>query len=106
MNYDSKVSSKKRNKINILVLCFVFAMMWTISVVASEQAVIGKGEKIPTFNCEEDFGIRKALALLGSLCGKNIVPSPNGGVCKSERLHFFVLLHRVHFFLQHAGSFS
>ena len=31
---------------------------------------------IPIFNCEEDFGIRKALAMLGSMCNKNIVPSP------------------------------
>jgi type IV pilus assembly protein PilQ len=32
---------------------------------------------IPVFRCEENFGIRKALALLGSICNKNIVPSPN-----------------------------
>jgi type IV pilus assembly protein PilQ len=32
--------------------------------------------RIPVFNCEEDFGIRKALAMLGSMCQKNIVPSP------------------------------
>ncbi|MBN2590246.1 MAG: type II secretion system protein GspD [Sedimentisphaerales bacterium] len=77
MYYDSNVKEKKRNKRSILTICFVLTMMWTISVVASDQATIGEGEKIPTFNCEEDFGIRKALALLGSLCGKNIVPSPN-----------------------------
>jgi len=32
---------------------------------------------IPVFRCEENFGVRKALALLGSICGKNIVPSQN-----------------------------
>jgi type IV pilus assembly protein PilQ len=32
---------------------------------------------IPLFNCEEDFGIRKALAMLGSMCQRNIVPSPS-----------------------------
>ncbi len=32
---------------------------------------------IPVFRCEENFGVRKALALLGSICQKNIVPSPN-----------------------------
>ncbi|MBN2182420.1 MAG: hypothetical protein JW715_10950 [Sedimentisphaerales bacterium] len=37
---------------------------------------VPEGGRIPVFNCEEDFGIRKALAMLGSMCQKNIVPSP------------------------------
>ncbi|MHC4535530.1 MAG: type II secretion system protein GspD [Planctomycetota bacterium] len=32
---------------------------------------------IPIFKCKDDFSIRNALAILGDLCGKNIVPSPN-----------------------------
>jgi type IV pilus assembly protein PilQ len=32
---------------------------------------------IDKFDVEEDFDVRKALAMLGSLCNKNIVPSPN-----------------------------
>ncbi len=32
---------------------------------------------IDKFEVEEDFGVRKALAMLGSLCDKNIVPSQN-----------------------------
>ena len=36
---------------------------------------VPEGGRIPIFNCEEDFGIRKALAMLGSMCHKNIVPS-------------------------------
>jgi len=40
------------------------------------QSVLQNG-MIPVFKCEENFGVRKALALLGSICGKNIVPSPN-----------------------------
>jgi type IV pilus assembly protein PilQ len=32
---------------------------------------------IDKFDVEEDFDVRKALAMLGSLCDKNIVPSPN-----------------------------
>jgi type IV pilus assembly protein PilQ len=36
---------------------------------------VPEGGRIPVFNCEEDFGIRKALAMLGSMCNKNIVPS-------------------------------
>lgn len=77
MNYESNVNEKKRSKISLLMVCFLLTMMWTLTVSAAEKPAIGEGEKIPTFNCEEDFGIRKALALLGSLTGKNIVPSPN-----------------------------
>ncbi len=77
MNYDSKVNGKKRSKISLLMVCFLLTMMWTLTIAAAEKPAVGDGEKIPTFNCEEDFGIRKALALLGSLTGKNIVPSPN-----------------------------
>jgi type IV pilus assembly protein PilQ len=41
-----------------------------------QQSVLQNG-MIPVFKCEENFGIRKALALLGSITNKNIVPSPN-----------------------------
>jgi type IV pilus assembly protein PilQ len=44
---------------------------------AESPAVVPEGGRIPIFNCEEDFGIRKALAMLGSMCQKNIVPSPS-----------------------------
>ncbi len=42
----------------------------------SQEGILQNG-MIPVFKCEENFGIRKALALLGSICQKNIVPSPN-----------------------------
>ncbi len=42
----------------------------------SNQEGIQEDTIIPLFNCEEDFGIRKALAMLGSMCQRNIVPSP------------------------------
>ena len=41
----------------------------------STVASVPEGERIPIFNCGEDFDVRKALALLGSLTNKNIVPS-------------------------------
>ncbi len=44
---------------------------------AGGAASVPEGSRIPIFNCEEDFGIRKALAVLGSLTKKNIVPSPS-----------------------------
>jgi len=43
----------------------------------AQVASVPEGGKIPVFNCGEDFGIRKALAMLGSMCQKNIVPSPS-----------------------------
>lgn len=51
----------------------------TVVDVSSGGADVSTGEWIKVFKCgeEEDFGVRKALALLGSLCGKNIVPTPN-----------------------------
>jgi len=73
MFYDSKVNFKK----SILTVCFMLVVMFAVTVVAQDQPTVGEGEKIPVFNCEEDFGIRKALAMLGSMCGKNIVPSPS-----------------------------
>ncbi len=42
----------------------------------SRESILQDG-MIPVFKCEENFGVCKALALLGSMCGKNIVPSPN-----------------------------
>jgi type II secretory pathway component GspD/PulD (secretin) len=54
----------------------LIAMMATAAAGASasgaEPALI-----IDKFEVEEDFGVRKALAMLGSQCQKNIVPSPN-----------------------------
>jgi len=43
----------------------------------SSQGRILQEGMIPVFKCEEDFGVRKALALLGSICQRNIVPTPN-----------------------------
>ncbi|MBW7990908.1 MAG: hypothetical protein FVQ84_12950 [Planctomycetes bacterium] len=42
----------------------------------SQESILKDG-MIPVFRCEENFGVRKALALLSSICQKNIVPSPN-----------------------------
>lgn len=53
----------------------LIAMMATAAAGASGSA----GEPaliIDKFEVEEDFGVRKALAMLGSQCQKNIVPSP------------------------------
>ncbi len=47
-----------------------------IQTSGSQESVLPNGT-IPVFKCEENFGVRKALALLGSICQRNIVPSPN-----------------------------
>jgi type IV pilus assembly protein PilQ len=44
---------------------------------SESQGSILQDGTIPIFRCEENFGIRKALALLGSITNRNIVPSPN-----------------------------
>ena len=95
---NSNDKTKIRNK--LFVWCIVLALMaaiavadidqvpaeadlWAKNVGAAEiqtsrsQASILQDGVIPLFKCEEDFGVRKALALLGSLCQKNIVPTPN-----------------------------
>jgi len=43
---------------------------------SAEETILQDGI-IPVFRCEENFGVRKALALLGSITNKNIVPSQN-----------------------------
>jgi type II secretory pathway component GspD/PulD (secretin) len=86
---------------NLFVWVFVLILMVAIAVGDVEQSLVAPGVaksvsvvvadvgasdvevsangRIKVFKCgeEEDFGVRKALALLGSLCGKNIVPTPS-----------------------------
>jgi len=104
---NSNDKSKIRNK--LFVWCIVLVLMAAIAVAdvgqgpaeadlwanagaaeirtSSSQASVLPSGMIPVFNCEEDFGVRKALALLGSICQKNIVPTPNvDGVLAFRRL--------------------
>jgi type II secretory pathway component GspD/PulD (secretin) len=55
--------------------------VWSLVVIAM-TATVAAGAAAPPqiidkFEVEEDFGVRKALAMLGSQCQKNIVPSPS-----------------------------
>jgi type IV pilus secretin PilQ/predicted competence protein len=70
---------KKRNdKRSIQKKLFV----WSLAVIAmTATAAAGAAAAQPPqiidkFEVEEEFGVRKALAMLGSQCQKNIVPSP------------------------------
>jgi len=47
-----------------------------IGTSGSRESMLQDG-MIPIFKCKDDFSVRNALAILGDLCGKNIVPSPN-----------------------------
>jgi type IV pilus assembly protein PilQ len=95
------MSRKKRSKNNVkirnnlIVWSVVLVVMAAIAVADINQGPVVAGISstqigasnnqesvlqdgiIPVFNCEADFGVRDALAMLGRLCGKNIVPSPN-----------------------------
>jgi len=74
--YDSKeLNYKIRIKKNLLAVSFVLILVAAVTAAGADQANVPEGGTIPVFNCEEDFGIRNALAMLGSMCGKNIVPS-------------------------------
>jgi len=95
-NSDSAVKAKK----NLFVWGFVLVLMVAIAVgdveKGSVEAIAGEtvsaaevdvsgggagasGGELIQFKCseEKDFGIRDALAMLGSMCQKNIVPTPD-----------------------------
>jgi len=73
--YREKNASDKMNmKTSLFVWSLVLiAMTATVAAGASAGA---PPQIIDKFEVEEDFGVRKALAMLGSQCQKNIVPSP------------------------------
>jgi type II secretory pathway component GspD/PulD (secretin) len=55
--------------------------------IGSDEADASIGEPIQSFKFGEDFGVRKALAMLGSMYQKNIVPTQNvDGVLAFRRL--------------------
>jgi type II secretory pathway component GspD/PulD (secretin) len=57
--------------------------VWSLAVIAmTATAAAGAAAAAPPqiiekFDVEEEFGVRKALAMLGNQCQKNIVPSPS-----------------------------
>lgn len=74
--YREKNASDKMNmKTSLFVWSLVLIAM--IATVAAGASAGAPPQIIDKFEVEEDFGVRKALAMLGSQCQKNIVPSPN-----------------------------
>ena len=58
--------------IKLLLSSFVLIAVMASTVTAAET----NGKPIQSFKFEEEFSIRKALAMLGSAYDKNIVPTP------------------------------
>jgi len=56
---------------------FGFVLVMTATIAIAGQSPSEPVQVIDKFEVEEDFGVRKALAMLGSICQKNIVPTPN-----------------------------
>jgi type IV pilus assembly protein PilQ len=94
MYFGDKLKDKLKIVRNFYLWIFVLIVTATMAVAGAGQesarAAVGgrisaedvakdiqEDTIIPLFNCEEDFGIRKALAMLGSMCQRNIVPSPS-----------------------------
>lgn len=84
--YYGKTRNNKRHVRNTLFVLSVLVIALTATAAASAAAA-EPPQVIEKFDVEEDFGIQKALAMLGSQCQKNIVPSPNvDGVLKFRSL--------------------
>jgi len=81
MYYDQKSNDKSKIRKNLFVWSFVLIIMSAVAVADVAQGLDKAGDEpvqiIDKFEVEEDFGVRKALAMLGSMCQKNIVPSPS-----------------------------
>jgi len=76
--YCEKVE-KNKTKIrkSLFVWGFVLITLIATTATGANTSTGQPAQIIDKFEVEEDFGVRKALAMLGSLCDKNIVPSPN-----------------------------
>ena len=77
MYCDKVVNDKQKIRKSFILWGFVLITL-IVATAAGANAAAGKPPQvIDKFDVEEDFDVRKALAMLGSLCDKNIVPSPN-----------------------------
>lgn len=76
--YCDKVTNNKK-KIQKYLFMWGFVLITLIATTAAgANASTGElAQIIDKFEVEEEFGVRKALAMLASLCDKNIVPSQN-----------------------------
>jgi type IV pilus assembly protein PilQ len=76
--YCEKITNEKTNKRrSLFVWGFVLITLIVTTAVGANAPAEEPPQIIDKFEVEVDFGVKKALAMLGDLCGKNIVPSPN-----------------------------
>ena len=76
--YRDKIENDKQKTRKSFILWGFVLITLIVTSAAGVSANTGKpAQIIDKFDVEEDFDVRKALAMLGSLCNKNIVPSPN-----------------------------
>ncbi len=76
--YSDKVTNNKMKMWKYLfVWSFVLVTLMATTAAGASTSSGKPAQIIDKFEVEEEFGVRKALAMLASLCDKNIVPSPN-----------------------------
>jgi type IV pilus assembly protein PilQ len=76
--YCDKIMNDKKKMRNSFIMWGFVLITLIVTTAAGANATAGQpAQVIDKFDVEEDFDVRKALAMLGSLCDKNIVPSPN-----------------------------
>jgi type IV pilus assembly protein PilQ len=76
--YCEKVTKKKINIWNCLFVWGFLLITLIVTTAAGANAPAAQTPQIiEKFDVEQDFDVRKALAMLSSICDKNIVPSPN-----------------------------
>ncbi len=77
MYCDKVTKNKTKVQRSLFVWGFVLITLIVTTAAGANTSTGQPAQIIDKFEVEEDFGVRKALAMLGSLCDKNIVPSPN-----------------------------
>jgi len=77
MYCENVTNDKTKIRRSLFVWGFVLITLIATTAAGANAPAGGSAQIIDKFEVEEDFGVRKALAMLGSLCDKNIVPSPS-----------------------------
>jgi len=77
MYCDRNSNEKMKMRKSLFLWGFLLIALMATAAAGASAATSQPAQIIDKFEVEEDFGVRKALAMLGSQCQKNIVPSPN-----------------------------
>lgn len=77
MYCDRNSNDKMKMRKSTFLWSFLLIALMATAAAGANAATNQQAQIIDNFEVEEDFGVRKALAMLGSQCQKNIVPSPN-----------------------------